>query len=305
MNDKRGFQTRFCTVAFAAPERKDCITIAVQRAMLPWQANSLLQPVWCVPVSQGAGRCRAGLHEEDGLEKRGCGAASRGRGKCQNLSRSSSFPLSTCVWFCRRAAGGVKCGTDFQDGNSIRSTAAAAASQGWPRSAVEAGRVPRYHPYVLPWIYGHHKLVWLGSVIRKLKRLVMPFQNTWRNPKHAKKNEARHPPTFPLSQEGGKKPWSFQFNSSTCGKPSKVNLEHSRQIINSAVIICIFKHKIISFTLHTSKDSGLSYFGRKNLPGAHKRFTNKNKIWFFWSFSETHQWYKSRCWVQLLLTTSW
>lgn len=52
MNDKRGFQTRFCTVAFAAPERKDCITIAVQRAMFPWQANSLLQPVWCALVSQ-------------------------------------------------------------------------------------------------------------------------------------------------------------------------------------------------------------------------------------------------------------
>lgn len=39
MNDKRGFQTRFCTVAFAALEREDCITIAVQRAMFPWQEN--------------------------------------------------------------------------------------------------------------------------------------------------------------------------------------------------------------------------------------------------------------------------
>lgn len=204
MNDKRGFQTRFCTVAFAAPKRKDCITIAVQRAMLPWQANSLLQPVWCVLVSQGAGKCRAGLHKEDGLEKRDCGAAPRGRGKYQNLSRSSSFPLSTCVWFCRRAAGRVKCGTDFQDGNSIRRTAAATASQWCPRSAVEAGRVPRYHPYVLPWIYGHHTLVLLGFVIRKLKRLVMPFQNTWRNPKHVKKNEAHILPHFHFLKKGGK-----------------------------------------------------------------------------------------------------
>lgn len=39
INDKRGFQTRFCTVAFAAREREDCITIVVQRAMFPWQEN--------------------------------------------------------------------------------------------------------------------------------------------------------------------------------------------------------------------------------------------------------------------------
>lgn len=140
MNDKRGFQTRFCTVAFAAPERKDCITIAVQRAMFPWQENCLLQPVWWVLVSQGAERYRAGLHEEDALERQGCGAVSHGKERCQNFSCSSSFPLSTWVWFCQRAAGRTKCETDFRDGSGSRRIAAAAASQQCPGSAVEVGR---------------------------------------------------------------------------------------------------------------------------------------------------------------------
>ena len=140
MNDKRGFQTRFCTVAFTAPERKDCITIAVQRATFPWQENSLLQPVWWVLVSQGAERYRAGLHEEDALERWGWGAVSHGRGRCQNFSCSSSFPLSTCVWFCQRAAGRTKHETDFWDGSGGRRRAAATASQWCPGSAVEVGR---------------------------------------------------------------------------------------------------------------------------------------------------------------------
>lgn len=45
-------------------------------------------------------------------------------------------------------------------------------------AALEAGRALGYHSYFPPWIYGHRKSVLMGFVFRKLKRLVMPFQNT-------------------------------------------------------------------------------------------------------------------------------
>ena len=196
MNDKRGFQTRFCTVAFAAPERKDCITIAVQRAMFPWQENCLLQPVWWVLVSQGAERYRAGLHEEDALERQDCGAVSHGKERCQNFSCSSSFPLSTWVWFCWRAVGRTKSETDFRDGSGSHSFSA----MPWL-----CCRSRQDHLYFLPCLYGHHKLVLMGLVFRKLKGLVMPFQITWCNPKYVKKNEDHYPSRISTFSRGVKK----------------------------------------------------------------------------------------------------
>ena len=148
--------------------------------------------------------------------------------------------------------------------------------------------------YFLPCLYGHHKLVLMGLVFRKLKGLVMPFQITWCNPKYVKKNEAHHPSHISAFSRGGKKAVIIsdqQFH--LWEKPSKVNWEHSSWIRNSAVSMCIFKHKIMPFTLRTSKDSGQSYVGWKRSFLEHVwDSVYKNKIWFICSFISP--WWLSR-----------
>ena len=71
------------------------------------------------------------------VELRSCIPCKR---KMPKLLLQFFFPLSTCVWFCRRAAGGTKHETDFWDASGSRRRAAAGASQWCPGSAVEVGR---------------------------------------------------------------------------------------------------------------------------------------------------------------------
>lgn len=139
-------------------------------------------------------------------------------------------------------------------------------------------------------------------------------------PKHAKKNEDCHSLTFPFSQAGKKLKavvssavpsssallvsiWCFWY--STFGKPSMVNLELNRWMINAAMIICIsgirfhpslYTHIRIQCSVTLAKRSFLEHVWYS---------VYKNKIWFICTFSETHQWYKSKCWVRLLLTSCW
>lgn len=182
MNDKRGFQTRFCTVAFAAPERKDCITIVVQRAMLPWRENRA-----SLNLFGTSGHLRE-LTIQEGTRLSGC-PKKVGRWSCvmwkkkpKSLCRCSSVPLSTCVWFCWRAAFRATGGDRLQRFKPQKERLPPALQllsndpsllrcclfrkQCW---------VLGCHPYFLPWIHGQHKPSPMGFMCRKFKRLVMPF----------------------------------------------------------------------------------------------------------------------------------